>query len=453
MVNAADLIDLENATQAKRVFWDQDIYQQEISRIFSRSWLFLTHEKLIPNAGDFITTYMVEDRVIVSRQKDGSIRAFINSCTHRGNQLCHAESGNAKAFVCNYHGWAFGTDGSLVDMPLEARTYHNKLNKGSLGLRQVRVESYRGFVFGCFDEEAPSLVDYLGDFAWYLDSFMVGAGGGMELLGPPMKSILDCNWKVPTENFIGDGYHVGWTHAAALAVIGGPLAGMAGNQEDMPLENLGLQFTTRHGHGFGMIDEAATAVFSHSEDYKLFLEETRGAVGQNLGVERERLYVGHWNASIFPSCSFLYGTNTFKVWHPRGPHQIEVWTYTMVPSAAAPALKREIQREAIRTFGTAGTLESDDGENMSTCTDSNAGWVTRQGKMNSSMGSGYEGRHPIYPGIVGISFVGETSYRGFYRFWAEMMDAPDWKTIKAQDKEWDQHWVGNGYWEKQLAAE
>ncbi|MFD2429454.1 hypothetical protein ACFSUK_17715 [Sphingobium scionense] len=59
------------------------------------------------------------------------------------------------------------------------------------------------------------------------------------------------------ENFIGDGYHVGWTHAAALSQIGGELAGLAGNRADIPFDDLGLQFTTRHGHGFGVIDNAA----------------------------------------------------------------------------------------------------------------------------------------------------------------------------------------------------
>ncbi|MFX8500681.1 Rieske 2Fe-2S domain-containing protein, partial [Acinetobacter baumannii] len=77
--------------------------QLEIERIFARAWLFLGHESLLPKPGDFITTYMAEDKVILSHQSDGSFRAFINSCTHRGNQICHADSGNAKAFVCNYH--------------------------------------------------------------------------------------------------------------------------------------------------------------------------------------------------------------------------------------------------------------------------------------------------------------------------------------------------------------
>ena len=147
MVDISQYVDLDEATQSKRLFWDEEIYEQELDRIFARCWLFLTHESLIPKYGDFVTTTMAEDPVIVCRQKDGNIRAFVNSCTHRGNQVCHAESGNRKAFVCNYHGWTYGTDGALVDVPLEARC-HVKVDKAEQGLPAIRVESYRGFVYG-----------------------------------------------------------------------------------------------------------------------------------------------------------------------------------------------------------------------------------------------------------------------------------------------------------------
>ena len=129
MVDVKKLVDVENATQAKTIFWDQDIYDQELERIFGRSWLFLTHDSLIPKNGDFVMSRMGEDKVIVSRQEDGSVEAFINSCSHRGNQVCHADSGNAKAFTCNYHGWVFGQNGDLVDVPLDTLCYHDNLKK------------------------------------------------------------------------------------------------------------------------------------------------------------------------------------------------------------------------------------------------------------------------------------------------------------------------------------
>lgn len=443
MVDPKQLVDLENGIQSKRVFWDQDIYEQELERVFARCWLFLTHENAIPEPGDFMTTYMGEDSVIVVRQRDGSIRAFVNSCTHRGNKVCHADSGNAKAFTCNYHGWSFGTDGSLAGVPLEQQSYYGEIDRSQWGLREVAlVDSYHGFVFGCFDAEAPPLKEYLGEMGWYMDAWMTGTGGA-ELLGPPMKSILRCNWKVPSENFIGDGYHVGWTHAAALQTMGGPLAGLAGNA-DIPMDDVGMQITSRHGHGFGAIWEMAATLHTKSAAaYQEWIEAKTPQVAETLDDWRARFYRAHWNSGIFPNCSFLYGTNIFKVWHPRGPHEIEVWSWSIAEKNMPVELKRSLQQQAIMTFGTAGTLESDDGENMETCTHSNRGYMTRQGRMNAAMGIGHEGPHPELPGVIGKNFIGETSYRGFYRFWREIMSAESWQDVRANDGQWIEQWLGD----------
>lgn len=454
MVKVNELVDVAGGTQSKRVFWDPDIYAEEQERIFGRAWLFLTHESQIPAPGDFVTAKMGEDEVIVVRQKDGSTRAFLNYCTHRGNKLCHADSGNTRAFVCNYHGWSFATDGALAGVPLEAEVYRNEFDRRQWGMREVaQVDSFHGFVFGCFDPEAPSLRDYLGEMGWYMETFMATAGGA-SLAGPPMKSILRCNWKTQVENFIGDAYHVGWTHGAALRVIGGPLAGMTGNAA-IPFDDVGLQFTTRHGHGFGVIWESGPAIHRNSTAYQDFQAEWTPKVRAQLGEERARLYRAHWNASIFPNCSFLYGTNTWKVWNPRGPNEIEVWTWSLVQNAMPEELKREVVRRAIETFGTAGTLESDDGDNMEACTWMNRGPQTRKGLMNSLMGLGHEGPHPRYPGIVGQGFVGETSYRGFYRFWSELMRAGSWDAVRAGDERWMEDFRGtrgNDFWQRQAVG-
>ena len=453
MINMDELVDVKQSTQAKKIFGDQEVYDLELERIFGRCWLFLAHECQLEKTGDFITTTMAEDPVVVTRHKDGSLKAFINSCTHRGNKVCTADSGNKKSFVCNYHGWVFGTDGTLVDVPLKERCYHDNLDQSKLSLPPVRVESYRGFVFGCFDESAPSLEEFLGDWGWYLDTWMVGAGEGMELIGPPMKSTLKCNWKVPAENFVGDAYHVGWTHAAALEILGGELAGLAGNQADMPYDDLGIQVTTRFGHGCGVIHHAAASIHVKREGFDQYNQETIPKVADKLGQARADLFDGHWNCTTFPNCSFLYGTNIFKVWHPRGPDEIEVWSYVLVHKDMDAAAKKEVIKQATRSFGTAGTLESDDGDNMVNATAINKGTQARKNRMDSSMAVNNEGRHPVYPGIVGASFVGETSYRGFYRFYKEVMAAKSWDEIRAQDDTWDEIFTNRDFWKNKLGGD
>lgn len=437
-MDIAKIVDIRPGLQSKRIFWDEDIYRLELERIFGRCWLFLTHESEIPNPGDFFCTYMGEDPVIVVRSRGGKLYAFLNTCTHRGNQLCFAESGNAKTFTCNYHGYCFGNDGKLVSVPFEKEAYHNRIDKAELGLRAVaKVESFAGFVFGCFDPEAPSLREYLGDLTWYLESFT--ARSGMELLGPPLKSVLHCNWKVPAENFVCDTYHVGWTHAAALKVMGGPLSALIGNAQ-LPPDPLGLQVSTRHGHGFALLWDAATSLH-RPQDYEAFIREHQPEVARHLGELRGKLYAGHWDATIFPNCSFLYGTNVWKVWHPKGPHECEVWTWVMVEKDMPPDLKRKIQKEAIYTFGTAGVFESDDGQNFSGCTNTNRGPVARGGIMNGSMGIGHEGPRPDMPGVIGDNNVGECASRGFYRFWTETLGASTWDGIRKNDEHWMEGWV------------
>lgn len=425
----ANLVRAEGAVQDRRIFWDSDVYARELEQIFARAWLFLAHESEIPRPGDFVTTRMGEDNVIVARQPDGSVRAFLNSCTHRGNVVCHADAGNTRAFTCAYHGWAFGVDGALATVPLEHDAWCDAIDKRALGLRQVdRVDSYKGFIFGSFDAAAPPLARYLGDMAWYMDAFL-DVPGGMELLGPPMKSILNCNWKIPVENFIGDGYHVGWAHAAALKAIASPLSGLVGNQAYDP--STGIQVATRGGHGFGVIWDMAAAIHPDGGPFQEWLRHRAEWVRRHRGEWRARLYQGHWDASIFPNCSFLYGTHTWKLWQPMGPDRIEVWTWTLAEREMPEVLKQMLVATNMMTFGTAGMLETDDGENMEQCTASNRGYVTRQGTLYAGMGQVREGPHPELPGIVGQGIVCETANRGFYRRWAEFMAGRDWRALMA----------------------
>ena len=250
-MNLDKLIDIENATQSRSIFYDEGIYNLEMEKVFGRCWLFLTHENQIPRPGDYVKTTMGEDEVIVVRQRDNSIKAFLNACRHRGAQVCSAEVGSARNFSCNFHGWTYGIDGALILVPLEKELYKNKLDKCKLGLREVaKVENYHGFIFGNFDAQAPSFRDYLGDMAWYVDSWM-DIAGGVELIGPPSRSFLKCNWKTPSENFCGDIYHVGWTHGAALKALGAKESRI-GNK-GLPADGNGMQITTQCGHGMGVV--------------------------------------------------------------------------------------------------------------------------------------------------------------------------------------------------------
>jgi len=108
-----DWVDVEAGTAARAIFTDQAIWQLEQERVFARSWLFLAHASELPQPGDYVTRQLSNDPVLVVRGEDGTVRAFHNSCPHRGTQLCRADAGNAKTFRCPYHGWVFGLEGEL----------------------------------------------------------------------------------------------------------------------------------------------------------------------------------------------------------------------------------------------------------------------------------------------------------------------------------------------------
>ena len=114
-IDMAGLVDNNHGLIDRRVFIEQDIYQQELERIFARCWLFLCHESQIPHPGDFFTTYMGDDPVLVVRDTAGQVRAFLNVCRHRGNRLCRADAGNAASTpACITAGPIRMTGGSLA---------------------------------------------------------------------------------------------------------------------------------------------------------------------------------------------------------------------------------------------------------------------------------------------------------------------------------------------------
>ena len=97
------LVDANKGLVSRRIFIEQDIYRQELERVFARCWLFLCHETQITQPGDFFSTYMGEDPVLVMRDTQGKVNAFLNVCRHRGNRVCRADTGNAASFTCAYH--------------------------------------------------------------------------------------------------------------------------------------------------------------------------------------------------------------------------------------------------------------------------------------------------------------------------------------------------------------
>ena len=151
--NLAHLVDLETGTQDTRCYTDEAVYRRELERIFARCWICVGHDSQIQEPGDYFTTTIGEDPVIVTRHRDKSIHVMLNQCRHRGLRLCRGDYGNAPSFTCSYHGWCYGTDGSLLGMPHREQPKKH-FNQADWGLNKVaQVDTYRGLIFATWDPD------------------------------------------------------------------------------------------------------------------------------------------------------------------------------------------------------------------------------------------------------------------------------------------------------------
>ena len=214
------LVDSESGTVSREIFWNQDLYDQEMEQVFNRSWLFVGHESQIPEPGDFFLGRMGEEAVIVSRGRDEKVHVFLNSCRHRGNRVCRYDQGNSFTHVCSFHGWTYDATGALVALPYHENGY-DLMDKSQWGLLQARVEVFQGSIWATWDKTAPNFHEYLGGSDFYLATGLLhtdGSDNGAEVLGGVVKWRLGCNWKVPCPDT--DTTH-GWiTHRSTRSCAG-----------------------------------------------------------------------------------------------------------------------------------------------------------------------------------------------------------------------------------------
>ena len=422
-IDTLGLVDTEKGLISRRIFIEPDIYQRELEQIFARCWLFLCHESQIPEPGDFFTTYMGEDPVLVVRDTAGQVRAFLNVCRHRGNRLCRADAGNAASFTCAYHGWTYRNDGRLTGVPYLKEAYHNELDRERWGLAPVaQLDHYKGLWFATFDPDAAPLREYLGEAAWYLDAFFDRREGGIEVIGGIHKWVMPCNWKFPAENFSGDGYHVPWSHVSA-AQTG------AGGEFRLKPDPIGRALSPGNGHSVMTIgpDMDPDPPVPEIQEYeKAIAPEIAKRLGPRSGRGKPIV------STMFPNFSMLRASSrTFRVWHPRGPEKTEVWSWIYVDKAAPPEVKKAFRLAGMRAFSPSGTFEQDDMDNWQGCTQTGRGVVARRYPLSYEMGLGRE-RYDEELGAVASDYrYSESNHRGFYRRWTQLMAAESWADLTA----------------------
>jgi phenylpropionate dioxygenase-like ring-hydroxylating dioxygenase large terminal subunit len=426
------LFDYENGEITPEIYTDELVYQLELERIFGRAWLFLGHETQIPKPGDFIQTYMGEDPVLVVRQRDNSIKVFLNQCRHRGMKLCRADAGRAKAFKCSYHGWVFDISGKLVNVPFEKEAYYNEIDKDKWGAVMVpQVDTLHGFIFGSWDGSAPSLKEYLGDIAWYFEAVHARTEAGMHVIGGVHRWMVECNWKLPSEQIATDMYHAPVTHLGAnLALLP-----EGANPAQVDMNRPGNQFSDkRMGHGCGFFserlpgDQQAEERTLKRNDMGEYLAKHNAEAERRLGKFRAR-GMGGFHMAIFPNAGGLRESSFLRVTHPRGPNLTEFWQISLLPADAPDVYKRVYKVGIEHTFSPSGLLEMDDEENWVSLQSSLRGMVARKSHFAAVMGRGHHtDDHPELPGRVSNVFA-EESARNFYKSWQRMLRGDSWEEL------------------------
>ncbi len=201
-----------------QVFCDAEIYQWEQDRIFrGPTWNFLCLDVEVPDAGDYITTYVGDSPIIVVRRKDGGINALVNRCVHKGSIICFQPKGKrtrAHNFVCPYHNWIYDFDGNLTSIAFEKGIQQKggmtaDFDKTAHKLTRLRVETINGLVFGTFADETPPLREYLGPVM--VEHIERTLHGRLRILGR-YSQFMHNNWKLYIENS-RDNYHPSLLHA------------------------------------------------------------------------------------------------------------------------------------------------------------------------------------------------------------------------------------------------
>ena len=191
-------------TVPTRSYTDSDQWRAEMELVFKRVPLMLAFTAELPNPGDFKTMDAVGQPVLINRAKDGTVRAFLNVCSHRGAPVAEGK-GNCARFTCKYHAWTYGQDGKLLGIS-EAGTF-GPVDKPAMGLRELPCEERAGMIFVCLTPNAPMDLDRY--FKGFLEDFEALDFAGWSYLGS--REIIGANWKIAFDGYL-EGYHFASLH-------------------------------------------------------------------------------------------------------------------------------------------------------------------------------------------------------------------------------------------------
>jgi benzoate/toluate 1,2-dioxygenase alpha subunit len=356
----------------RRVYADADIFELEMERIFGRAWLFVGHASQVPKPGDYITTELGRQPVVMTRHRDGSVQVLLNRCSHRGAKVVNERRGHSARLTCCYHGWSYDTDGRLLTVPVPEGCAAD-FDKEAFGLaRAPRTGDYRGFVFASLSAAGPSFEDHLGPMKGNIDDLVDRAPDGALALDAGMhRYVYRGNWKLQVENVL-DSYHVPFGHASTVNKDGVQFARREGDQKGATVVEAAKRQTASawkdrksyivgNGHGW----TSNTALDDGKRSSPAF-DEYKRALAEKVGRERaEQILTPRLhNSLIYPNLSIMGLNIHVRVIKPIAVDRTEVTIYPIRLLGAPAAMNFGNIRLLNVTHSAASFVQTDDLESF-----------------------------------------------------------------------------------------
>ncbi|MBS4730293.1 Rieske 2Fe-2S domain-containing protein [Mycobacterium sp. SM1] len=352
----------------RRIFTDDELFELEMKYIFEGNWVYLAHESQLPNPGDYFTTYIGRQPVVITRDKDGALHCLINACAHRGAMLCRRKTDNRMTLTCPFHGWTFRNDGRLLKVKdPEDAGYPPSFNaNGSHDLTRVaRFDSYRGFLFGSLNPDVLPLTEHLGDATKVIDLLVDQSPDGLEVLRGKSTYTFDGNWKVQAENG-ADGYHVSATHWNYVATTSRRSTG----ESKTGTKVLDAGSWGKNGGGYWSFPNGHVCLWTwaaNPQDRPLWdkLDDLKATLGAAKG---EFMIKGSRNLGIYPNVYLMDQMSTqIRHFRPIAPDKTEVTIYCIAPKGESPRDRARRIRQYEDFFNASGMATPDDLEEFRSC--------------------------------------------------------------------------------------
>lgn len=417
---------------SRDIFTDAELFERELKQIFEGGWVYLAHESQLRGPNDFMTTRIGTRSILLTRATDGSIKAFLNACPHRGTALARSEHGSKRMIVCPYHGWSFDSNGRNVHIKdRETGGYADAFDKDSHDLRALPVvEQYRGFVFGSLNPDVPSLQAHLGAAASFIDLLVDQSADGIEVIGGHTSYRYRGNWKLQLENGV-DGYHFTTVHQNYVRVL---------KQRSVRVQETGIPEQLRSGFnskarleseaGWYDLDHGHTLFwFSSTTPTDQLLWPERGAISERVGPVKAQWMVNrNRNLALFPNLQLMDQNSTqIRVIRPISADLTEVKSYCFAPRGESAEVRERRIRRFEDFFSGSGLATPDDlaiFEGMQVGLESSR---TDQHGYDRGMTRVHHGANAearalgIEPVASGDDIHDELLYHGMYRQWSRMM--------------------------------